>query len=86
MARELARALRKRMTDEERRMEGPHVKGTSSGNQPVYALLNPGTSFAGLAQAKAASKPRLHKPKLQELQKVEVSQARVAKVTARPRK
>ena len=62
------------------------VKSTASGNQPGYALLHPGTSLAGQAQAKAASKPRAHKPKLQKLQKVEVSQAREAKVTARPRK
>jgi len=69
----------------ERRFQDPPVKSTASGDKPVYALLNPGTSFAGLAQAKAASKPRLHKPKLQKLQKVEVSQARGAKVTAQKR-
>jgi len=64
LSRELAKALRKRMTEAERRMEAPPVKSTASGDHPVYALLNPGTSFAGLAQAKTAYNPRLHKPKL----------------------
>ena len=48
----------------ERWVEDPPAKSTASRDQPVYALLNPGTSFAGLAHAKAASKPRAHKPKL----------------------
>jgi hypothetical protein len=67
----------------EQRVEDPPVKSTASGDKPVYALLHPGTSLAGPVQAKAASKPRAHKPKLH---KAEVSQARGAKVTARPRK
>jgi hypothetical protein len=62
-----------------RRVEDPPIKSTASGNQPVYALLHPGTFPAGLAQDKAASKPRLHKPKLH---KVEAPQAKGAKVTA----
>jgi hypothetical protein len=54
------------MTEAERRMEGPPVKSNASRNHPVYALLHPGNSFAGLAQAKAASKPRAHKAKRQK--------------------
>jgi hypothetical protein len=65
------------------RVEAFPVKSTASVNQPVYALLHPGTSHAELAKDKTASKPRPHKPKLQ---KAEVSQAKGAKVTAQPRK
>lgn len=65
------------------RVEAFPVKSTASGNQPVYALLHPGTSPAELAQNKTASKPRPHKPKRH---KVEVSQAKGAKVMAQPRK
>jgi hypothetical protein len=42
----------------ERRVEEPPVKGTSSGDQPVYALLHPGTPPAKLAQEKTGPKPR----------------------------
>ena len=63
----------------ERRVEDPPVKSTASGDQPVYALLHPGTFPAGLAQDKAASKPRRHKPKPHKL---EAPQAKGAKVTA----
>jgi len=66
------------------RVEDPPVKSTPSGDKPVYALLHPGTSLAGPVQAKAASKPRAHKPKRQ---KVEVSQAKGAKIMAqKPKK
>jgi len=67
-----------------RRMEDPPVKNTAYGDQPVYALLHPGTSLAGPVQAKEASKPRAQKAKRH---KAEVSQAKGAKVTAqKPKK
>ena len=47
------------------RMEYPPIKGTGIGNQPVYALLHPGTSPADLAQEKTAAKLRpIKKPKV----------------------
>jgi len=49
----------------ERRVEDPPIKGTPAGDQPVYALLHPGTSPAELAREKTAPKPRpAHKPKV----------------------
>ena len=55
------------------RVEAFPVKGTTSGNQPVYALLHPGTYPGELAKDKTASKPRPHKPKRH---KAEVSKAK----------
>ena len=40
------------------RVEYPPIKGMATGNQPVYALLHPGTSPADLAQEKTAAMPR----------------------------
>ncbi|MCX5890599.1 MAG: hypothetical protein NTY36_14300 [Deltaproteobacteria bacterium] len=49
----------------ERRVDDPPIKGTPAGDQPVYALLHPGTSPAELAQEKTAPKLRpAHKPKV----------------------
>jgi hypothetical protein len=42
----------------DQRVEYPPIKGTAAGDQPVYALLHPGTSPAELAQEKTAPKPR----------------------------
>jgi hypothetical protein len=48
----------------DQRVEYPPIKGTAAGDQPVYALLHPGTSPAELAQEKTAPKPRpVKKPK-----------------------
>ena len=50
------------------RVEYPPIKGPATGNQPVYALLHPGTSPADLAQEKTAAKPRpIKKPKVRNL-------------------
>ena len=69
----------------ERRVEDPPIKSTASGDQPVYALLHPGTSPAELAQEKTAPKLRpAHKPKLR---KAAAAQAKTAKaVTQKPKK
>jgi len=67
----------------EHRVEGLPVKSPTSGDQPMYAMLHPGASPAELAKDKTASKPRRHKAKRH---KVEVSQAKGARVTAQPRK
>ena len=49
----------------DRRVEYPPMKSPASGDQPVYALLHPGTSPAELAQEKTAPKPRpVKKPKI----------------------
>lgn len=62
------------------RVDDPPIKGTTPGNQPVYALLHPGTSPAELAQEKTAPKPRpIKKPKVR---KAPHSQAKGAKTTA----
>jgi hypothetical protein len=51
----------------DRRVEYPPIKGPASGDQPVYALLHPGTSPAELAQEKTAPKPRpVPKPKMRK--------------------
>lgn len=42
------------------RVEAPPIKGTASGEQPVYALLHPGTSSAEMAKKKLAPRPRPH--------------------------
>jgi hypothetical protein len=61
------------------RVEYPPIKGTATGNQPVYALLHPETSPADLAQEKTAAKPRpIKKPKVRNLQ---VPQAKSPKST-----
>ncbi|MCX5892474.1 MAG: hypothetical protein NTW80_05785 [Deltaproteobacteria bacterium] len=63
--------------DKVNRVEYPPIKGTAAGDQPVYALLHPGTAPAELAQEKAAPKPRpIKKPKVR---KVPASQAKGAK-------
>ena len=50
------------------RVEYPPIKGTATGNQPVYALLHPGTSPTELAQERSAAKPRpIKKPKVRNL-------------------
>ena len=49
----------------DRRVEYPPIKSPAAGDQPVYALLHPGTSPAELAQEKTAPKPRpVKKPKI----------------------
>jgi hypothetical protein len=64
----------------ERRLEDPPIKGTPAGDQPVYALLHPGTSPAELAQEKTAPKLRpAHKPKVS---KAPALQAKAAKAVA----
>ncbi len=40
------------------RLEEPPIKGTASGGQPGYALLNPGTPTAALARKTMTPKPR----------------------------
>jgi len=51
----------------ERRVEDPPIKSTPAGDQPVYALLHPGTSPAELAQEQTAPKLRpAHKPKVRQ--------------------
>ena len=69
----------------ERRVEDPPIKSTPAGDQPVYALLHPGTSPAELAQEKTAPKPRAaHKPKVR---KAPAPQAKGAKAVApKPKK
>lgn len=69
----------------EPRIEGPPIKGTPAGDQPVYALLHPGTSPAELAQEKTAPKLRpAHKPKVK---KSPAPQAKGAKAAApKPKK
>lgn len=69
----------------ERRVEDPPIKSTPAGDQPVYALLHPGTSPAELAQEKTAPKLRpAHKPKAR---KDPATQAKGAKVAApKPKK
>ncbi len=69
----------------DRRVEDPPIKSTASGDQPVYALLHPGTSPAELAQEKTAPKPRpALKPKMR---KSPAPQAKGAKVvTQKPKK
>jgi hypothetical protein len=69
----------------ERRLEDPPIKGTPAGDQPMYALLHPGTSPAELAQEKTAPKLRpAHKPKVK---KAPDSQAKGAKAVApKPKK
>ncbi len=64
----------------ERRVEDPPIKTTPAGDQPVYALLHPGTSPSELAQEKTAPKPRpALKPKVR---KAPAPQAKGAKATA----
>lgn len=67
----------------EQRVEYPPIKVTAAGDQPVYALLHPGTSSADLAQEKTALKPRpVKKPK-----KAAVPPAKGVKVVAqKPKK
>ncbi len=49
------------------RTEYPPIKSADSGDQPVYALLHPGTSPAELAQETTAAKPKpAVKPKLRQ--------------------
>ncbi len=69
----------------ERRVEDPPIKGTPAGDQPVYALLHPGTSPAELAQEKTAPKLRpAHKPKVK---KAPAPQAKGTKAVApKPKK
>ena len=68
----------------ERRGEDPPIKGTPAGDQPVYALLHPGTSPAELAQEKTAPKLRpAHKPKVN---KAPASQPKGAKAVTKPKK
>jgi len=69
----------------ERRVEDPPIKSTPAGDQPVYALLHPGTSPAELAQEKTAPKLRpAHKPKVH---KAPAPQAKGAKAVApKPKK
>lgn len=68
----------------ERRLEDPPMKSTPAGNQPVYALLNPGAPSTESAQEKTAPKPRpAHKPKLG---KTSAPQAKGSKVTAQKSK
>lgn len=63
----------------DQRVEYPPIKGAAPGDQPVYALLHPGTSPAELAQEKTAPKPRpVKKPKLR---KAPALQAKGAKPT-----
>ncbi len=63
----------------DQRVEYPPIKGTAAGDQPVYALLHPGTSPADLAQEKTAPKPRpIKKPKVH---KAPAPQAKGAKPT-----
>ena len=63
----------------DQRVEYPPIKGTAAGDQPVYALLHPGTSPAELAQEKTAPKPRpIKKPKVR---KAPASRAKVGKPT-----
>ncbi len=51
----------------DQRVEYPPIKSTAAGDQPVYALLHPGTSPAELAQEKTAPKPRpIKKPKVRK--------------------
>jgi hypothetical protein len=51
----------------DRRVEYPPMKSPASGDQPVYALLHPGTSPSELAQEKTAPKPRPgKKPKIRK--------------------
>ncbi len=68
------------------RVEDPPIKSTPSGDQPVYALLHPGTSPAELAQEKTAPKLRpAHKPKLRK--QAPQAQARGNKIVAqKPKK
>ena len=64
----------------DQRVEYPPIKGTAAGDQPVYALLHPGTSPAELAQEKTAPKPRpIKKPKV--VRKAPGPQAKGAKPT-----
>ena len=67
------------------RVEDPPIKGTPAGDQPVYALLHPGTSPAELAQEKTAPKLRpAHKPKVK---KAPAPQTKGAKAVApKPKK
>ena len=69
----------------DQRVEYPPMKSTAAGDQPVYALLHPGTSPAELAQEKTAPKPRpVKKPKVR---KASTEPAKGAKVTAqKPKK
>lgn len=49
----------------DQRVEYPPIKAAAAGDQPVYALLHPGTSPAELSQEKTAPKPRpIKKPKV----------------------
>ena len=58
-------------------VEDPPVKSTASGNQPVYALLHPGTSPGKQTQDNKPSKPRPHKPKLHKVEAPQVTGAKV---------
>ena len=69
------------------RVEYPPIKSTASGDQPVYALLHPGTPPAQMAKEKTAPKPRpARKPKARKDPAQQAKNAKAAVQAAKKEK
>jgi hypothetical protein len=69
-----------------RRVEDTPIKSMPSGDQPMYALLDPASSHAKPAQGKIAPKPRpVRKPKMHKVQSPQ-AQAKDSKTVAQKAK